>query len=144
VDLDRRFRSEKAEYPYPLVIRLVVRRDSPSLEGHVTNAILCPRFATVASTATSTDDLNRKGVPDPRPTKPSSRGGANTWDNVVTACTSKTREEQPPPDGVRYVSQDHAEGAALRRHGVVLAGLTPSIQRRAWRRWAVAICFLTS
>ena len=45
-NLDRRFRSEKAEYPYPLVIRLVKFVEIPRrLRKHVTNAILFARVA---------------------------------------------------------------------------------------------------
>src|SRR3712207_9543274 len=40
-NLERRFRSERAEYPYPLVIRLVKYVEIPRrLRRHVTNAIL--------------------------------------------------------------------------------------------------------
>ena len=43
-NLDRRFRSERAEYPYPLVIRLVKYVEIPRrLRKHVTNAILFAR-----------------------------------------------------------------------------------------------------
>ena len=43
-NLERRFRSEKAEYPYPLVIRLVKFVEIPRrLRRHVTNAILFAR-----------------------------------------------------------------------------------------------------
>ncbi|HEV3476956.1 MAG TPA: HNH endonuclease, partial [Rubrobacteraceae bacterium] len=43
-NLERRFRSEKSEYPYPLVIRLIKYVEIPRrLRRHVTNAILFAR-----------------------------------------------------------------------------------------------------
>src|SRR3712207_5900861 len=40
-NLERRFRSEKSEYPFPLVIRLIKYVEIPRrLRRHVTNAIL--------------------------------------------------------------------------------------------------------
>ena len=54
-NLERRFRSERAEYPYPLVIRLVKYVEIPRrLRKHVTNAILFAATTTAASTARST------------------------------------------------------------------------------------------
>ena len=53
-NLDRRFRSERAEYPYPLVIRLVKYVEIPRrLRKHVTNAILFARdnYASPATTS---------------------------------------------------------------------------------------------
>ena len=43
-NLEQRFRSERSEYPYPLVIRLVKYVEIPRrLRKHVTNAILFAR-----------------------------------------------------------------------------------------------------
>ena len=88
-NLDYRFRSERAEYPYPLVIRLVKYVEIPRrLRKHVTNAILfardnyrCQYCSRHRNGLGRRDRLTRDHV------KPISRGGANTWDNVVTACT---------------------------------------------------------
>jgi 5-methylcytosine-specific restriction endonuclease McrA len=88
-NLDRRFRSERIEYPYPLVIRLVKYVEIPRrLRKHVTNAILfardnyrCQYCFRHRNDLARRDRLTRDHV------KPISRGGANTWDNVVTACT---------------------------------------------------------
>jgi 5-methylcytosine-specific restriction endonuclease McrA len=77
-NLDRRFRSERADYPYPLVIRLIKYVEIPRrLRKHVTNAILFARDNYRCQYCSR----HRNHV------KPISRGGANTWDNVVTACT---------------------------------------------------------
>ncbi len=88
-NLERRFRSEKAEYPYPLVIRLVKFVEIPRrLRRHVTNAILFARDNYRCQYCSKhRDDLNRKECLTRDHVKPLSRGGLNTWDNVVTACT---------------------------------------------------------
>src|SRR4028119_547522 len=88
-NLDRRFRSENAEYPYPLVIRLVKFVEIPRrLRRHVTNAILFARDNYRCQyCGKHREDLNRKERLTRDHVKPLSRGGANTWDNVVTACT---------------------------------------------------------
>jgi len=88
-NLERRFRSEKAEYPYPLVIRLVKYVEIPRrLRRHVTNTILfardgyrCQYCGRHKSELGRRESLTRDHV------KPLSRGGGNSWDNVVTACT---------------------------------------------------------
>src|ERR687890_783110 len=82
--LDRRFRSERAEYPYPLVIRLIKYVEIPRrLRKHVTNAILFARDNYRCQYCSRhRNDLGRRDRLTPTP-----RGGANTWDNVVTACT---------------------------------------------------------
>ena len=88
-NLERRFRSEKTEYPYPLVIRLIKFVEIPRrLRKHVTNAILFARDNYRCQYCGKyRDDLNRKECLTRDHVKPMSRGGANTWDNVVTACT---------------------------------------------------------
>jgi 5-methylcytosine-specific restriction endonuclease McrA len=78
-NLDRRFRSERAEYPYPLVIRLI---------KHVTNAILFARDNYRCQYCSRhRNDLGRRDRLTRDHVKPISRGGSNAWDNVVTACT---------------------------------------------------------
>ena len=88
-NLDRRFRSERAEYPYPLVIRLVKYVEIPRrLRKHVTNAILFARDNYRCQYCSRhRNDLGRRDRLTRDHVKPISRGGANTWDNVVTACT---------------------------------------------------------
>ena len=88
-NLDRRFRSERAEYPYPLVIRLVKYVEIPRrLRKHVTNAILFARDSYRCQYCSRhRNDLGRRDRLTRDHVKPISRGGANTWDNVVTACT---------------------------------------------------------
>ncbi len=88
-NLERRFRSERTEYPYPLVIRLVKYVEIPRrLRRHVTNAILFARDNYKCQyCGKHRDDLGRRDRLTRDHVKPISRGGANTWDNVVTACT---------------------------------------------------------
>ena len=88
-NLERRFRSEKAEYPYPLVIRLIKYVEIPRrLRRHVTNTILFARDNYRCQyCGKHRNDLNRRDCLTRDHVKPISRGGANTWDNVVTACT---------------------------------------------------------
>jgi 5-methylcytosine-specific restriction endonuclease McrA len=88
-NLERRFRSEKAEYPYPLVIRLIKYVEIPRrLRRHVTNTILFARDNYRCQyCGKHRSDLNRRDCLTRDHVKPISRGGTNTWDNVVTACT---------------------------------------------------------
>jgi 5-methylcytosine-specific restriction endonuclease McrA len=88
-NLERRFRSEKAEYPYPLVIRLVKFVEIPRrLRRNVTNTILFARDNYRCQYCSKhRDDLGRKERLTRDHVKPISRGGTNTWDNVVAACT---------------------------------------------------------
>ena len=88
-NLERRFRSEKAEYPYPLVIRLIKYVEIPRrLRRHVTNTILFARDNYRCQyCGKHRDDLNRRDCLTRDHVKPISRGGSNSWDNVVTACT---------------------------------------------------------
>ena len=88
-NLERRFRSEKAEYPYPLVIRLIKYVEIPRrLRRHVTNTILFARDNYRCQyCGKHRNDLNRRDCLTRDHVKPISRGGTNTWDNVVSACT---------------------------------------------------------
>ena len=139
-NLERRFRSERAEYPYPLVIRLVKYVEIPRrLRKHVTNAILFARDNYRCQYCCKhRNDLGRRDRLTRDHVKPISRGGANTWDNVVTACTKcNAQKGQPPAHGMRHVPEEHTQRASLRRHGLVLTrperGPTPlrgSVLRR--------------
>ena len=88
-NLEQRFRSERSEYPYPLVIRLVKYVEIPRrLRKHVTNAILFARDNYRCQYCSRhRNDLGRRDRLTRDPVKPISTGGLNTWDNVVTACT---------------------------------------------------------
>ena len=83
-NLERRFRSERAEYPYPLVIRLVKYVEIPRrLRKHVTNAILFARDnyrCQYCGSRASITDLTYDHV------VPRSRGGLTEWTNIVTCC----------------------------------------------------------
>lgn len=89
-DLDKRIRSAAAEVPYPLVIRLVRYVQIPRrFRGVVTNAILFARDQyTCQYCGRHRGELARREYLTREHVKPVSRGGANTWDNVVAACST--------------------------------------------------------
>src|ERR687894_964740 len=60
--------------------------------------------------------------PDPRPREaPLARRHEQLGQRGDGLHQVQREERQPPPDGVRYVPQEHAQGAALRGDGLVLA-----------------------
>ncbi len=89
VDSDRAFRSERATVPCPTVIRLVRYVHVPRrFRRQVTNTFLfarddysCQYCGRHRSRLRGRQFLTRDHV------LPRSRGGGNTWDNVVTACS---------------------------------------------------------
>lgn len=88
--VERRIHSERREYPYPLVIRLVKYVEIPRrLRGVVSNRVLfardhysCQYCGRHKSEFKKKERLTREHV------KPLSRGGTDKWDNVVTACSA--------------------------------------------------------
>ncbi|RJQ31279.1 MAG: HNH endonuclease [Actinobacteria bacterium] len=86
----RRIHSEKESYPYPLVIRLLAYVRIPRrFRGIVTNPLLfardnftCQYCGRHKSRLRKKERLTREHV------KPISRGGADSWDNVTTACST--------------------------------------------------------
>ena len=89
VDDQRAFRSERAEIPFPLVIRLVrFVRVPRRFRRQVTNTFLfardsysCQYCGRHRSQLRGRQFLTRDHI------LPLSRGGGNTWDNVVTSCS---------------------------------------------------------
>ena len=89
VDGGREFRSENVTVPAPIVIRLVRFVHVPRrFRRQVTNTFLfardnysCVYCGRHRSELRGRQFLTRDHV------RPTSRGGANTWDNVVTACS---------------------------------------------------------
>ena len=88
-NLQERIRSESAEYPYPLVIRLVRFVEIPRrLRRRVTNAVLFARDGYRCQyCGKHRDEMGRHDRLTRDHVKPISRGGENDWENVVTACT---------------------------------------------------------
>lgn len=85
-----RFRSEKEEYPYPLVIRLLAYVEIPRrFRGVVTNTLLFARDHYTCQYCGRPKNKLKKGERLTREhVKPVSRGGKDSWDNVTTACST--------------------------------------------------------
>jgi 5-methylcytosine-specific restriction endonuclease McrA len=89
VDGERAFRSEREEVPFPLVIRLVRFVQVPRrFRRQVTNTFLfardnysCQYCGRHRGELRGRQFLTRDHI------LPISRGGGNTWDNVVTSCS---------------------------------------------------------
>jgi 5-methylcytosine-specific restriction endonuclease McrA len=103
VDETRVFRSEKRDVPCPIVIRLVRYVHVPrKFRRQVTNTFLfardgyrCLYCGRHRSQLRGREFLTRDHV------RPISRGGLNTWDNVVTACSPcNNRKGSHLPDEV--------------------------------------------
>lgn len=86
----RRIRSEKHEFPYPLVIRLVKYVEIPRrLRGIVTNTLLFARDHYVCQyCGRHRNDLKRTERLTREHVKPICRGGLDSWENVTTACST--------------------------------------------------------
>lgn len=85
-----RIRSEKREFPYPLVIRLVQYVEIPRrFRSVVSNAVLFARdHYTCQYCGRHKRELKKKERLTREHVKPISRGGTDTWDNVTTACST--------------------------------------------------------
>lgn len=88
--VEKRFRSASWEMPYPLVVRLVHYVQIPRRwRSVVTNPILFARdHYTCQYCGRHKNELGRKERLTREHVKPISRGGANAWDNVTTACST--------------------------------------------------------
>lgn len=88
--VSKRIRTEKKEYPYPLVIRLVHYVEIPRrFRSVVSNAVLFARdHYTCQYCGRHKSDLKRKERLTREHVKPISKGGTDTWDNVTTACST--------------------------------------------------------
>jgi 5-methylcytosine-specific restriction endonuclease McrA len=89
VDEDRPFRSESAEFPAPVVIRLVRYVHVPRrLRRQVTNTFLFARDGySCQYCGRHRRDLGHRESLTRDHIVPLSRGGDNQWANVVTACS---------------------------------------------------------
>ncbi len=104
-DGERPVRSEREAFPRPLVIRLTRFVHVPRrFRRHVTNTFLfardaytCQYCARPATALRPRESLTRDHV------VPLSRGGLNTWTNVVTACSScNTRKADRLPEEIGW------------------------------------------
>jgi 5-methylcytosine-specific restriction endonuclease McrA len=88
--VSKRIRTEKQEYPYPLVIRLVHYVEIPRrFRSVVSNAVLFARDNYACQyCGRHKRDLKKKERLTREHVKPVSKGGADTWDNVTTACST--------------------------------------------------------
>ena len=123
-NLERRFRSERAEYPYPLVIRLVKYVEIPRrLRKHVTNAILFARDNYRCQYCSKhRNDLGTPRPPHPRPRKADlTRRHEHLGERGHRLHQVQRQKGQPPPHGMRHVPQEHPQRTTLRSDGLVLA-----------------------
>ncbi|MHB8842073.1 MAG: HNH endonuclease [Candidatus Aquicultor sp.] len=88
--VSKRIRTEKRDFPYPLVIRLVHYVEIPRrFRSVVSNAVLFARDNyTCQYCGRHKRDLKKKERLTREHVKPVSRGGLDTWDNVTTACST--------------------------------------------------------
>ncbi len=88
--VSKRIRTEKRDYPYPLVIRLVKYVEIPRrFRSMVSNAVLFARdHYTCQYCGRHKSELKRKERLTREHVKPVSKGGTDTWDNVTTACST--------------------------------------------------------
>lgn len=109
VDDTKIYRSANAEHPMPLVIRLVKFVKIPQrFRRKVTNTFLfardgykCQYCGRHQRELRGKECLNRDHI------LPSSRGGENTWENCVTACStcnSKKDNRTPKEAGLKLLS----------------------------------------
>lgn len=89
VDVRRPFRSERFSYPTPIVIRLVSFVHVPRrFRRHVTNTFLFARDRySCQYCGRHRRQLGHREFLTRDHLLPLCRGGKNTWDNVITACT---------------------------------------------------------
>lgn len=89
VDRSRSFRSERLVIPAPVVIRLVRYVHVPRrFRRHVTNTFLFARdHYTCQYCGRHRRELGHREFLTRDHLLPLCRGGDNTWDNVITACT---------------------------------------------------------
>lgn len=88
--VEKRIRTERCEYPYPLVIRLVKYVEIPRrFRSVVSNAVLFARdHYTCQYCGRHRSDLKKGERLTREHVKPLSKGGTDKWDNVTTACSS--------------------------------------------------------
>lgn len=117
-DSVRAYRSVRARYPFPLVIRLVRYVQVPRrFRRQVTNTFLFARDGyTCQYCHRHKRELRRREFLTRDHILPLSRGGANSWDNVVTACSTcnhRKGNRLPREAGlrldVRLVEPNHVE-----------------------------------
>ena len=89
-DSHRAFRSVRSRYPFPLVIRLVRYVQVPKrFRRQVTNTFLFARDGyTCRYCRRHKGELRNREFLTRDHILPISRGGGNSWSNVVTACSS--------------------------------------------------------
>ena len=105
-DLGKDFRSERRVIPYPTVIRLIRYVHVPQkFKRQVTNTFLFARDGySCQYCGRRKSDLKGRQFLTRDHIKPLSRGGDNSWENVVTSCSScNNRKEPREPNYVHLV-----------------------------------------
>lgn len=129
--VERRIRTEKCEYPYPLVIRLVKFVEIPRrFRSVVSNAVLFARDNyTCQYCGRHRNELKKKERLTREHVKPLSRGGTDTWDNVTTACSTCNHKkgDKLPYEAKMYPRTTPFEPRYIAL--VLLAGSVHEVQR---------------
>lgn len=88
--VEKRIHTVDKAFPYPLVVRLVFYIEIPRKLRHVvTNRLLFARdHYTCQYCGQTKSQLKRHETFTREHVKPISRGGADSWDNVTTACST--------------------------------------------------------
>lgn len=88
--IEKRLQAVDKDFPYPMVIRLVTYVEIPRrIRGIVTNKVLFARDNyTCQYCGRHQGDLKKLERLTREHVKPISKGGATTWDNVTTACST--------------------------------------------------------
>ncbi len=122
-DARRAFRSVRSHHPFPLVIRLVRYVHVPRrFRRQVTNTFLFARDGYACCyCGRQKSDLHKREFLTRDHILPISRGGGNSWDNVVTACSTC----------------NHRKGNRLPREAGLRLGFRPGEPDQVQLVWAV-------
>jgi 5-methylcytosine-specific restriction endonuclease McrA len=109
---ERRLRSESCTFPRPVVIRLVtyVRIPRDSARRRITRRAVFARDSWTCQYCGTTTHLTVDHV------IPRSRGGASSWDNIVTSCAPCNRRKgarTPADAGMHPASKPKAPGPTV-------------------------------
>ena len=127
--VSKRIRTEKTEFPYPLVIRLVHYVEIPRrFRALVSNAVLFARdHHTCQYCGRHKHDLKKKERLTREHVKPISRGGVDTWENVTTACSTCNHKKS---DKLPYEARMYPKTTPFEPRYIALVLLSESIDEK--------------